>query len=54
MFSMPTSKYHLLDGKVNETLQALYAVIAADINKMSSEGLSTKHGVLCNDGTGFV
>ena len=50
---MPTAKYHLLDGKVNATLQALYDVIAADINKMSNEGLSTKYGVLCNDGTRF-
>ena len=53
MFSMPTSKYHLIDGKVNATLQALYDVIAADINKMSNEGLSTKYGVLCNHGTVF-
>ena len=43
MFSMPTSRYWM-SGKVNETLQTLYALITADINKMSTKGLSTNLG----------
>ena len=44
MFAFPTSKYHM-EGKVNATLQALYAVLTADINSMSSSGVCTKKGV---------
>ena len=46
MFSMPTSKYVVdADNKVNLTLQSLYAAIASDINRMSTDGLVTTQGV---------
>ena len=45
MFSMPTTRYYINADKVNETLQALYAAIVEDINRMSLDGLRTSQGV---------
>ena len=44
MFSMPVERY-FMEGKVNATLQSLYARLVQDLNNMANDGVSTNHGV---------
>ena len=39
MFSLPVTRYHVDENKVNHSLQALYDTIVADLNKLANEGL---------------